>query len=525
MTKKVLVSEKVAEECLEILRDRGYQVDVKFDMTPEELIETIPIYHALIVRSATKVTADVVKAGKKLKVIGRAGVGVDNIDIEAATEKGVIVCNAPTSNIVTAAEHTMTLMLACARHIAAADRSMKEGKWERAKFTGVELYQKTLAICGLGRVGCLVAERAKAFGMNIIAYDPYCSNERAESMGVMLYDTLDELLPVADFITVHLPKTKETIGMFGPDQYAQMKDGVILINAARGGIFNIDSLADFMAAGKIYAAGIDVWSEEPCTESPLHEFDAAILTPHIAAVTVEAQRRAGMQIADYVSLALSGSIVPTALNIAPVPPEVMDIVAPYIPACQMMGSMMAQMNGEVAKRMKITANGALAERDMSVLTAGFLEGMLSYRSNKKVTPVNAASLAKRHGIAVETISDPSAHEYASSITLNADGRTVSCTLSGPEQLPRVVELLGYRVEIASTGRTLIFEYDDAPGRIGIIGTVLGDADISINTMQIARKEEINKALVYMNVAQEVPAPVLDQLREKIKPDNLWYITL
>lgn len=408
MTKKVLVTERLAEAGLAVLRDKGCEVDVKLKMTPEELIETVPGYDALIVRSATKVTAEVVEAADRLRIIGRAGVGVDNVDVEAATEHGIIVCNAPTSNIVSAAEHAIGLMLACARKVPQANASMHEGVWERGKYTGVELYEKTLAIFGLGRIGGLVAERARAFGMKLIGYDPYCSPERAEQLGVTLYDDVDALVPLADFITVHLPKTKETIGMFGPDQYARMKDGVILVNAARGGIFDEKSLADFLAAGKIGAVGIDVHESEPCTDSPLREFDNAILTPHIAASTQEAQLRAGVQTAEYVAAGLEGSIVPTALNMAPVPPEVMDAVGPYVPACQMMGSMLAQIDGEIPQFLKLTTAGALAHADASILVAGTLKGILSYQSTATVTPVNADAVAKRHGIKVETLSSPDA---------------------------------------------------------------------------------------------------------------------
>lgn len=262
MTKKVLVTEKLAQAGLDRLAEKGLQVDVKLKMSTDELIEAIPDYDALVVRSATHVTREVIAAASKLRIIGRAGVGVDNVDVEAATEAGIIVCNAPTSNIVSAAEQTMCLMLACARNTAQANASMHAGEWSRGKFCGSELYEKTLAIFGLGRIGGLVAERARAFGMHLVGYDPYCSPERAEQLGVALYDNMEELLPLADFITVHLPKTDETIGMFGPEQYAAMKDGVILVNVARGGIYNIDSLADFLAAGKIGAAGIDVYDEE-----------------------------------------------------------------------------------------------------------------------------------------------------------------------------------------------------------------------------------------------------------------------
>ncbi|CAK7004152.1 MAG: D-3-phosphoglycerate dehydrogenase [Paraeggerthella hongkongensis] len=526
MTKKVLVSEKLAEAGLAVLRDKGIEVDVKLKMTPEELLAAIPEYDGLIVRSATKVTREVIEAGGKLRIIGRAGVGVDNVDVEAATERGVIVCNAPTSNIVSAAEHTMALMLACARNIAPANASMHAGVWERAKFTGVELYEKTLAIFGLGRIGGLVAERARAFGMKLIGYDPYCSPERAEQLGVTLYDDVNAIVPLADFITVHLPKTKETIGMFGPEQYAAMKDGVILVNAARGGIFNVDSLADFLAAGKIGAVGLDVYETEPCRESPLHEFENAILTPHLGASTLEAQLRAGVQTAEYVAAGLEGSIVPTALNMAPVPPEVMDTVGPYVPACQMMGSMLSQIHGEVPQFLKLTAAGALANADLSILVAGMLKGLLSYQNTATVTPVNAEAVAKRHGIRIDTLSNADAAGYASTVSIVADGTEVACTLAGEAQAARLVSLLGYKMDIAPASQSLVFEYEDAPGRVGTIGTILGEAGINITTMQIGTKSEERCALAYMNVEGSVDEDVLAKLRAGLADlKNLWYIKL
>ena len=526
MTKKVLVAERLADAGLAVLRDKGYEVDVKLKMPPEELIATIPAYDALIVRSATKVTREVIEAGKNLRIIGRAGVGVDNVDVEAATERGVIVCNAPTSNIVSAAEHTMALMLACARNVAQANASMHEGLWERTKFTGVELYEKTLAIFGLGRIGGLVAERARAFGMRLVGYDPYCSPERAEQLGVTLYDDVDAIVPLADFITVHLPKTKQTIGMFGPDQYARMKDGVIRVNAARGGIYNVDSLADFLAAGKIGAVGLDVWENEPCTESPLHEFPNAILTPHLGASTKEAQLRAGVQTAEYVAAGLAGSIVPTAVNMAPVPPEVMDAVGPYVPACQMMGSMLAQIHGEVPQYLKLTAAGALADADPSILVAGTVKGLLSYQGRATVTPVNADAVAQRHGIKVETQARPDADGYASTVAVMADGTEVACTRGDAAQTARLVSLLGYKIDIAPGRQSLIFEYVDAPGRMGTIGTILGEAGINITTMQIGTKPAEQCALVYMNVEGDVDDGVLASLRAGLGDlKNLWYVKL
>lgn len=522
---KVLISEKLADEGIRILKEKGHEVDVKLDLTPEELIAAIPAYEALIVRSATQATREVIEAGCNLRVIGRAGVGVDNVDVEAATEKGIIVCNAPFSNIVSAAEQTMCLMLACARKTSQANVSMHEGKWERGKFTGTELFEKTLAIFGLGRIGGLVAERAQAFGMKLIGYDPYCSPERAEEMGVVLYDTVDEIVPLADFITVHLPKTKETIGMFGPEQYAAMKDGVILVNTARGGIYNVASLADFVAAGKIAAAGIDVYEKEPCTESPLHEFENITLTPHLGASTKEAQIRAGTQIAEYVAAGLDGSIVATAVNMAPVPPEVMDAVGPYVPACQIMGSLLSQISGELPKNLKITAAGSLAGADLSILSAGALGGFLATKGVTSVTPVNAEAVAQRYGIEVKTASKADAAEYASTVSLNADGLEAACTLAGAAQTPRIVSLLGYPIEVVPTAHSLIFEYVDGPGRIGIIGTILGNAGINITTMQVGMKSEEKHALIFMNIEGDVSEEILAQIRAALELKNLWLIKL
>lgn len=523
---KILVTESIAQEGVDGLVAKGHEVDVELGLSREELLQRIGGYDALIVRSGTEVDEELLQsAAPRLKVVGRAGVGVDNIDIAAATGHGVIVCNAPTSNIISAAELTMALMLDCARQVSAADASMKAGKWERGAFDGVELHQKTLAIFGLGRVGRLVAERAAAFGMNVIAHDPYCSRDLALATGVKLYEDIDEVLPLADFITVHLPRTADTIGMFGPEEFAKMKDGVIVVNAARGGIFDVKALSDFIAAGKVRAAGIDVWEEEPCTSSPLHEFAQATLTPHIGASTEEAQRRAGVQIAEYVDAGLAGSLVPTALNIAPTPPEVVDLVAPYIPACVLMGSLMVQVNGHVAKRLKITTAGDFGAGDLGSLTAGILDGMLSYRTNRRITPANAAPLAQRHGIVLQTRHYETALEFNSYVRLDADGSTVSCTLISPDDRPQIVELLGYRVDMEFGGKSLVFEYEDGPGRMGVIGTVLGDAGISITTMKIAKKEGASTALVYMNVDQAVPTGVLEELRAKVDPRNLWYLKL
>ncbi len=512
-------------EGIDALRERGFEVDVLIDPTADELVGAIAPYDGLIVHPNTVVDARLLDAAEHLKIIGRAGVTVDNIDIDGATERGIIVCNAPNSNVISAAEHTMALLLSCVRRIPEASAAMHAGQWRRADFMGEELYGKTLAIFGLGRVGGLVAERAAAFGMNLIGHDPYCSPERALHLGVTLYDDIAPVLAQADFITVHLPRTVGTRGMFGADEFAAMKDGVVLVNAARGGIFDVDALADFVAAGKVAAVGLDSFEEEPCVTSPLHEFANATLTPHLSPMTREAQRRASTQIAEYVAAGLEGGLVATAVNLAPLPPEVLDAVGPYVPACRMMGTMAAQMLGRTPKTLKVELAGALQDADAAPLLAAVLDGALSYRRIGSFTAANAAAIADSHGIAVSASAVHDAQEYASSVRVVADEVEVGATLFGTEHTPRIISLLDYKIDIAPGSCSLIFEYVDAPGRIGTIGTILGEAGANITTMQIGTKPEESCALVYMNVEGDVDEVVLDRLREAIDLRNLWKIVL
>ncbi len=525
MAKKILVTEKIADEGIELLRDRGYEVDVKCNLKPDELLNIIEPYDALIVRSATQVDADLLNAAKNLRIIGRAGVTVDNIDIEAASKRDIIVCNAPTSNIVSAAEHTMALILAAARKVCQANDSMHKGEWNRTEFMGIELQDKTLAIFGLGRVGGLVAERARAFGMKIAAYDPFCSPERANALGAMLYDSLETIISVADIITVHLPRTADTIGMFSAQEFSAMKDGVILVNTARGGIYDEKSLTDFVAAGKIAAVALDVFEEEPCTESPLKEFENALLTPHIAAVTREAQVRAGMQIAEYVWAGLEGSIVPTAINVSQLPPEVLDVLGPYVPACEMAGRILAQLLDAIPQKLVVEAAGEVFKDDISMLVAGVLDGILSYKRLATVTSENIDAAAKRHGITLQSSRVSDAQEYSSVVRADADDVQVAVTLYGNDQQPRIVSLLGYKIDIDPAARALIFEYVDAPGRIGVIGTILGQAGVNITTMQVGTNPKEQCALVYINIEGEITDSILDELREAIDLKNLWVLNL
>jgi D-3-phosphoglycerate dehydrogenase len=525
---KVLVAEQIAPSGIALLREK-FEVDVKTDLTPAELVAEIPAYDALIVRSATQATREVIEAGVNLKIIGRAGVGVDNVDVDAATERGVIVCNAPTSNIVSAAEQTLALMLAVARKTPQANASMHAGKWERSKFTGAELYEKTLAVIGLGRIGSLVAERARGFGMKLIGYDPYTSEERAAKMGVTLYDTVDELLPLADFITVHLPKTKDTIGMFGAEQFAKMKDGVRVINTARGGIYQIPALADAVRSGKVAGAGIDVFEVEPCTDSPLIEFDNVVLTPHLGASTAEAQDRAGEQIAEYVVLGLEGRMVPTAVNVAPVPQEVMEKVGPYIDLAQDLGTVLAQLARGGVESLDILTIGALADDDTRIVRTAAIKGLLTRASDEGVNFVNAEYLAEQRGIQITETKRAETHDYVSMLVLRSTTPhgpvEIGAALIGKADEPRIVSLFGYDLDMTPSKHMVAFVYPDRPGMIGKVGTLLGDANINIGSMQVGRKEAGGQALMAITVDSAVPQVMLDRIVAEANMDDAWYVEL
>ncbi len=525
---KVLVAEKIAPSGIEMLKQQ-FEVDVKTDLTPEQLVAEIPAYDALIVRSATKATREVIEAGTNLKIIGRAGVGVDNVDVQAATERGIIVCNAPTSNIVSAAEQTMALILAAARNIPQANASMKLGKWERSKFTGAELYEKTLAIFGLGRIGSLVAERARSFGMRLIGYDPYTTAERANAMGVELFEKVEDILPQADFITVHLPKTKETIGMFGPEQFAMMKDGVRLVNTARGGIYQVDALADALRSGKVASAAIDVFEVEPSTDSPLIEFDNAVLTPHLGASTEEAQDRAGEQIAEFVAAGLRGEMVPTAVNIAPVAPEVYEKVGPYLALAEDLGKMVAQLARGGVEAVDILTVGGLADTDTRILKTAVLKGMLTVVGADSVNFVNADYYAEQRGIVVTETKRAETHDYTSMLVVRSSAAEepveIAAALIGKKDDPRIVSLFDYDLDMAPGNNMAFFRYGDRPGIIGKVGTSLGEAGINIASMQVGRREAGGTALMGIVVDTAIPAETLKVLCDDAGMEDAWSVVL
>lgn len=528
---RVLIAEKISQKGVELLQKK-FDVDVKLDLTPAELIEVIGAYDALIVRSATIASREVIEAGTNLKVIGRAGVGIDNVDVSAATERGVLVCNAPTSNIVSAAEQTMALMLACARKTPQANASMKAGKWERAKFTGTELSEKTLAIFGLGRIGSLIAERAIAFGMNVIAYDPFASEARAAALGVTLMTDVDDITSQADVITVHLPKTKETIGMFGISRLPSMKDGVILINAARGGIYCEDMMVEGLTSGKIAAVGIDVFEKEPCTDSPLHKFENAILTPHLGASTKEAQERAGVQIAEFVALGLEGRMVATAVNVTPVPADVMDKVRPYIDLAQDMGAIASQLLTGGVERVDVTAVGKLSRYDTRIITTAVLKGMLGSVTSDPVNFVNANYLAEVRGIEVNEIKREEAYDYSSLVLVEIftpnGNLKISGTCIGRNNEPRIINMFGFDLEIAPSPHMAFFIYPDRPGVIGKVGTILGETGVNVGAMQVGRKETGGQALMAITVDTPLSAATLAEITSSTHDepmDEAWYVQL
>jgi D-3-phosphoglycerate dehydrogenase len=478
-----------------------------------ELLAAVADVDALLVRSATKVDSVVLAAAKRLKVIARAGVGLDNVDVKQATVSGVMVVNAPTSNIISAAELAVGLLLAAARHIAPASAALKGGEWKRSKYTGIELYDKTVGIVGLGKIGVLVAQRLSAFGMKVLAYDPYVQAGRAAQLGVRLV-SLDELTSNADFISVHLPKTPETAGLIGADQLARCKHTTILVNAARGGIVDEDALYVAIKEGRIAGAGIDVFASEPCTDSPLFELDNVVATPHLGASTDEAQEKAGIAVARSVRLALSGELVPDAVNVQG--GVIAEDVRPGIPLAEKLGRIFTALAGGVAQQLDVEVRGEITEYDVRVLELAALKGVFIDVVEETVSYVNAPLLAAERGLAVRLVTDPESPDHRNLVTLRgtlADGSQISAsgTLIGIQHRERLVEVNGYDVDLEPTGHLAFFTYQDRPGMVGAIGRILGDAVINIGGMQVARDHRGGLALVALTVDSAIPAAVLDDI--------------
>ncbi len=523
----VLIAEELSPATVDAL---GPDFDVRnVDGTDRPaLLKELATAHAILVRSATKVDAEAIAAAPLLKVIARAGVGLDNVDIKAATSAGVMVVNAPTSNIISAAELTVGHIISLARHIPPAHGALAEGQWKRSKYTGVELYEKTIGIIGLGRIGALVAARMQAFGTNIIAFDPYITSARAQQLGVTPV-TLDELLARSDFVTIHMPKTPETTGMLGAAQFALMKPTAFVVNVARGGLIDEEELHDALVAGTIAGAGLDVFVSEPPTGSPLLGLPNIITTPHLGASTDEAQEKAGVSVAKSVRLALSGELVPDAVNVAG---GVIDpYVRPGIPLVEKLGQVFSGLAAHSPlTSVDVDIRGELADYDVSVLKLAALKGIFTNVVSETVSYVNAPLLAEQRGVAVRLITDKESPEYRNVITLRgalADGSQVSVsgTLTGTKQIEKIVEVNGYEVEVPFAQHLIVMVYTDRPGIVAVYGREFGEAQINIAGMQIARHVAGGKALSVLTVDSPVPASLLTTVRDAIDADVMVEIAL
>jgi D-3-phosphoglycerate dehydrogenase / 2-oxoglutarate reductase len=482
-----------------------------------ELLPAIADVDAILIRSATKVDAEAIAAAHRLKVIARAGVGLDNVDVSAATKAGVMVVNAPTSNIVTAAELACGLLIASARNIAPANAALKNGEWKRSKYTGVELSEKTLGVVGLGRIGVLVAQRMSAFGMKIVAYDPYVQPARAAQMGVKLL-SLDELLATSDFITVHLPKTPETLGLIGEEALRKVKPTVRIVNAARGGIVDEQALASALKEGRVAGAGLDVFAKEPCTDSPLFEFDNVVATPHLGASTDEAQEKAGVAVARSVRLALAGELVPDAVNVQG--GVIAEDVRPGLPLAEKLGRIFTALAGEVAVRIDVEVCGEITQHDVKVLELSALKGVFSDVVAETVSYVNAPLFAQERGVEVRLTTSSEVSEYRNVITVrgtlaSGDEVSVSGTLVGPKAIQKVVGVGEYDVDLVLSEHMAFLRYVDRPGVVGTMGRILGEGGINIAGMQVSRAAQGGEALVALTVDSQIPQPLLGEIAAEI----------
>ncbi|KUI40038.1 3-phosphoglycerate dehydrogenase [Mycobacterium sp. GA-1199] len=512
----VLIADKLAESTVAALGD---QVEVRWVDGPDrpKLLAAVADADALLVRSATTVDAEVLAAAPKLKIVARAGVGLDNVDVDAATARGVLVVNAPTSNIHSAAEHALALLLSAAREIPAADASLRAHSWKRSSFSGTEIYGKTVGVVGLGRIGQLVAQRLAAFGTHVVAYDPYVSAARAAQLGIELL-SLDELLERADFVSVHLPKTQETAGLIGKEALAKTKPGVIIVNAARGGLIDEDALAEAVRSGHVRAAGIDVFATEPTTESPLFELPQVVVTPHLGASTAEAQDRAGTDVAASVKLALAGEFVPDAVNVGG--GVVGEEVAPWLDLVRKLGLLVGALCDELPVSLAVQVKGELAAEDVEVLRLSALRGLFSAIIEDPVTFVNAPALAAERGVQAEisTASESPNHRSVVDVrAVYADGSTanVAGTLTGTDLVEKIVQINGRNFDLRAEGIYLIINYVDQPGTLGKIGTILGSAGINIHAAQLSEDAEGPGATILLRIDRDVPSDVRSTIAEEV----------
>ncbi len=506
---RILVTEKIADGGLQQLRNAGHVVDVRLGLSPDELVEVVPGAAALIIRSATQVTRPVVEAGTDLVVVGRAGIGLDNVDVEAATERGVMVVNAPQSNILTTAEHTMAMLLAQARNIPQAHAALVSGRWERSKWEGVELSDKTLGVVGLGRIGKLVAQRAHAFGMKLVAYDPFVDAERARQIGVEMM-SLDRLVEVSDFVTLHVTKTPETVGLIGKDLLARAKPGIRLVNVSRGGIIDEEALAEAIRIGHVAGAALDVFTSEPATDSPLFDLPQVVVTPHLGASTREAQDKAGDTIAEQVGLALAGEFVPFAVNVSAA--EATETVRHFLPLAERLGEIYTALAEGLPRTLEVEYAGQIADSDTRILTLSVLKGVFGAVTDEPVSYVNAPRIASERGVEVRDTSTATAHDFVNLISITGGGHGIGGTLVGLRGEPRIVMLDGHTIDLPPAGHMLVVRNDDRPGMIAFVSGVLSDAGINIDDMHLGRSERGEAALQVIATDRSVPAEVQDTIR-------------
>ncbi|NLB18661.1 MAG: phosphoglycerate dehydrogenase [Syntrophomonadaceae bacterium] len=511
---RVIVTERVSEKGMAIL-EKELDVTYRDGICREDLLEVIGEYDALIVRSVTKVDKELVNAAKRLRVVGRAGNGIDNIDIPACTHNGIIVANTPDSNTISAAEHTIGLILASSRNLPQAHSFIKSGKWDRKPFRGSELNEKTVGIVGLGRIGSMVAERLASFNMKVIAYDPYIPDERFARFGAEKKTTLEELAKEADYITVHTPRNQETMGIIGRKELALAKDGVRVVNCARGGIINEQALLEALQSGKVASAGLDVFEEEPAENNPLFEFKNVVVTPHLGADTKEAQERVGTNIAEQVVKALRGEMVPNVVNLPTVLRQDLEFFRPYIELCEAMGSVYYQIGKLPIDRVEITYCGEIANFEKEILTIALIKGILTPIMSDRVNYVNAKVMAEERGIKVYEKNGKKEKGYINLIKVKIHNHNFKLELSGTLTTtgePAIVELNGYETDIIPRGYVVVAENEDRPRVIGPFTTVLGDAGINIAMMRVARRVKGDIALMVVNVDAEVDPQTLANLK-------------
>jgi D-3-phosphoglycerate dehydrogenase len=507
---RVLVRESIAPAGVDLLREH-FDVDVDGE---SDLAEIIDRYDAIVVRSATKLTADLIERAARLKVIGRAGVGVDNVDVDAATRRGIVVANAPESTVVSAAEHTVGLLVALARNIPQAHAALKQGRWERKAYGGIELAGKTLGVLGFGRIGQQVARRAGGLGMHVVAYDPYVSAERFRELGVERSETPEGIYAAAEFLTLHLPLTPETRGSLDAGAFAQMRDGVRIVNAARGELVVEADLVDALNSGKVAGAALDVFSQEPYS-GPLLEVDNVVVTPHLAASTDEAQDRAGVIVAEQVAAALDGGLVTNAVNIPVVGAEELEALRPYVPLAAKLGSIAMGLTGGKADEVTVTTYGRLADYDTRLLTVSVLNGLFRGRADRPVNYVNAPLIARERGIEVKEERSQSARDYTNLLRVEiatGDERTrVAGTLIGSDNRQWLVSALGFDIDLELAPLLVLLRYDDIPGVIGRVGTLMGDAGVNIANMTVSRTRRGGKALMALTVDSMPPPELVDRI--------------